>query len=219
MDILSAEIRYLLMRKILPRKAPARSDTLLAMLNGGQQEINSAFKLILYHNYPRVRKYILKNGGSEQDALEVLQQTFVRLVEKIRDKGLPAIGNVHAYLFRACQNHWLNDRRRASRHEPLNRELKEVPLSGRTDPYTLVERSDLKEAVHQLLSQLGDKCRKLLIWSLGEGLDMKRVAKELGYENAQTAMNIKSRCKQKLKRLVQASPSYQQLVHQVLFSD
>lgn len=206
------------MFKTLRRKPQTESANWMEMLSGGKTERNAALQAIIRNSYPTVKSYVLKHGGNEQDAGEILQQTVVQLVEKIRDAQLPTIQNLPAYVFRACKNRWLNHRRTMKRQEPLAPEVAERG-GEEIDPHQLLERTDLQAAVQQLLKGLGEKCKNLLIWSLGEGIDMKSIAKDLGYENAQTAMNIKSRCKKKLLGLVQGSPGYQQLVHQVLFID
>lgn len=202
-----------------PRPSQHADDDLLAMLSGNSQMRGVAIKELFGTSYRKVTAYLRKHGGDEESAKEILQQVLVKLVEKARDGKLDAVNSLEAYLISACKNQWMNLQRRAGKEVAIPENFSESQVDGNAGPYRLLEQQDLKNAVRDLLGQLGEKCRDLLIWSLGEGLDMKSIAVELGYKTAQTAMNSKSRCKQKLKELVQQQPGYQQLIRQIILPD
>ncbi|MEO0469471.1 MAG: sigma-70 family RNA polymerase sigma factor [Bacteroidota bacterium] len=198
--------------------ANVKHARLLEMMAGDMTEANEAFSILGKQNFPIVRTYLLKNGGSDDDAREMLQSSLVELVELVRDQRLPRIQNVHAYLVQMCKNRWLNHQRKARRQQTMDPEAKQSWEDPDQDPFRLLEEEDIRMWVKDLLGKLGKNCRPLLIWSLGEGVDMKQVAEKLDYQNAQTAMNLKARCKRELLKLVGEHPAYQQRISQILLA-
>ena len=200
-------------------KDTPKNTELTKLLQGGKEDVNLAMRSIYKKNYPVLRAFIHKNGGTEEEVKDILQEVLLKFVEKFRDQLLNDIKNPYGYVFNACKNQWLNSRRGANRFSEIGDKIVEERPGVDLNAQENLEQRDLKQAVHELLGKLGDTCRKLLIWSLGEGIDMKSVAKSLAYQNAQTAMNRKSKCKKQLKELVSGHTAYQKLIDQLLFSE
>lgn len=200
-------------------KRPDSSEELLALLRGSEEEVNRAMRIIYKRNYQGLKNFILSRNGNKQDVDEILQRALLNFVEKVRDEKLLDIKNPVGYVFTICKNQWLNSKRYTNRQSDLSEEVIHAQVEEESNAHEQLELEEMKAAVAELLEKLGGKCKELLIWSLGEGIDMKTVAKSLAYQSTQAAMNGKSKCKKKLKELVSKQKGYQQLIHQVIYSD
>lgn len=205
--------------RLFSRKGTYTSDELIKLLRGSDEEVNQAMRVIYKKNYQVLKSFILKRKGREEEVGEMLHRAIIKFVEKVRDEKPLDIKNPSGYVFNACKNQWLNSKRNTNRYSDLSEDLIRNQAGEESNAQKHLELQEMKSAVTELLDELGGKCKELLIWSLGEGIDMKTVAKSLSYQNAQTAMNRKSKCKKKLKELVRKHTGYQQLVHQVIYSD
>ena len=81
---------------------------------------------------------------------------------------------------------------------------------------TLLMTKDLKGLLQELLSQLREKCDKVLsMWAMH--YSMSEIAAHLEYANAQVAMNKKNKCMKQLSQLVSDSPAIRKELNNARF--
>jgi RNA polymerase sigma factor (sigma-70 family) len=61
-----------------------------------------------------------------------------------------------------------------------------------------------EKIIAQCLDQLGETCRKVLMYYYFDEMSMQEIADKLGFANTDTAKTKKYKCKQKLDELVKA---------------
>lgn len=94
-----------------------------------QQEKDSIFNTEFYPHYDMLYKYALKLTKDEDDAKDLLQDTFANAHKNIAqyEKGT----NGKAWLYRAMRNHFLNLKKR----EPIGKtDLSYIPASKQLNP-------------------------------------------------------------------------------------
>ena len=70
--------------------------------------------------------------------------------------------------------------------------------------------SDKKERamiINKCIQQLGETCRRVLMYYYFDGLSMQEIADKLGFANTNTAKTKKYKCKIKLEELVKSQYS------------
>lgn len=65
----------------------------------------------LYGLFPSVRKYILANNGSVDDAKDIFQDALVILYKKVQT-GLVIYGSLKSYMLSVVKNCWMQELRR-----------------------------------------------------------------------------------------------------------
>lgn len=146
---------------------------------------------------PKVKKHVLANRGSLDDAYDVFQDAvmvFYKLV--VTGKFDPEKYSVHGFMFTLCKNLWVNlVKKRAS---SLNREQK---VETDTFDQTILENiidTEKTDALHQVFQSLGDKCTEILTLFFYHRLSLKEIAEKLG-NMSEDAVKVKShRCKKVL---------------------
>ena len=182
-------------------------DEIIEQLQFGDDRTVDKILLYLHRRiYHKIVAFVKKYNGSTADSEDLFQDGLVAFYRLAKEGKLKKEGvNVEAYLYTICRNIWF--KQFAKRKETLELEENDsiVPLEELA-LYSLMEE-EKKAAVDQLLSRLGDTCKKLLVYYFYDRLRLKKIAEKMGYAGEQVGKNKKSSCMKKLKTLASELPS------------
>lgn len=151
-------------------------------------------------NFNKVRSYVLKNSGTEQDAKDVYQEAFIVLWRKVTEEigFIKSESKAAGFLYQVSKNKWL-DQLRSSRVK-LKTELSENGIyaepESEEDEYE-VRLKEMKNALHKL----GSQCKELLTLFYYAQKSMDEIGQNLKMNSA-SARNQKYRCMKQLRELV-----------------
>jgi RNA polymerase sigma-70 factor (ECF subfamily) len=136
--------------------------------------------------------------GNSQDAEDVLQTVFLRLMR--REGGAPLTENLGPYLHRAAINAGLDllRSRRASRLTPLEDVEPVLVDASQRGPEQLHGSSEIREQVRQALASQSPKAAEIFILRYFEGYDNKEIAAMVG-SSASTVAVILHRTRNRLR--------------------
>jgi RNA polymerase sigma factor (sigma-70 family) len=172
------------------------------------KEIISAIKKgeddrVLPHLYkvvlPKVRYYINKNKGNEDEAKDIFQDAVIIFYKKVKNDQFHENQNITSFICLVSKNLWIN------RVKKMNRNIEFPENESFISEDDLLENlisEEKKNAITQLLSEIGEECKKLLKYSVYENKSMKEICRLMGYSNENVAKTYNYRCKQKLIQLV-----------------
>lgn len=153
----------------------------------------------LYKKYYRMMtKLVITNSGTEEEARDIYQDALVVFWQKATSGNLVLTSKISTYIYSICQNLW---RKELDRKKRLSREEKDVAVSQDMDSH---ERNKI---VRNCIEQLGDTCKKVLMYYYFEEMSMQDIAERLGFANTDTAKTKKYKCKKKLDELIKAQYS------------
>lgn len=149
-----------------------------------------------------VVRMVVKYGGSEDDALEILSEGVMVFLENIKQGKFRKGSQLKVYLIGICKFLWRDHRRK-------NIQLNQVPIETYMEPVLNeavtdhLERLETVKVIQICLDKLQDACRELFKWRFFEGQPAawEVVAQRLGYDNAQVARNKGQRCLKSLKEI------------------
>lgn len=152
-------------------------------------------------HFEKVRQYILKNNGSDDDAKDIYQEAFMAVWRNIRlDKFQPQNeSSLGGYIYQIARNKWLDQLRSV-------KNKKTIPLEHDN---TLVAQEEIVpdeqgayiDLVKNNYQQLGNQCKELLNRFYFQKESMRDIASHFTWTEA-TAKNNKYRCLQKLREKV-----------------
>jgi RNA polymerase sigma factor (sigma-70 family) len=155
----------------------------------------------LYKKYYRMMtKLVITNSGTEDEARDVYQDALVVFWQKATSGNLVLTSKISTYIYSICQNLW---RKELDRKKRLSNEEKDVAVTPDTDS------AEREKIVAKCIEQLGETCKKVLMYYYFEELSMQDIADKLGFANTDTAKTKKYKCKKKLDELVKAQYSEQ----------
>lgn len=165
----------------------------------------------IYNKFaPKVINYIKQNSGDETRAKDVIQESIITIYNQATQKNLKLTCPFDAYFFLLCKRKWLNQLKKSGNKEVT---INEEVLSKGDDAQELAFETTLFEQQHSLFTEmfqkLGQACKDLLKATF-KIKSMDEVAKSLGVTYAY-ARKKKSLCIGKLTKMVQESPSFNNL--------
>ncbi len=164
-----------------------------------------ATEKIYKQHFKIINGWIIKNGGSSQDAADVFQEAMMVMYEKAQAEAFRLQCRIGTYLFAISKNLWLKKLRDEDRSPAmLSREV------GSEDGPDLAYEDDLnihreREVHYELLSgaleQLGEPCKSLLSAFYRYNKNMQEIAQDFGYTNPENAKTQKYKCLARLRKL------------------
>ncbi len=165
-----------------------------------QKGDEKALEFIYKKYYRMMTKLVITNSGTEEEALDVYQDALIVFWQKARSGNLVMTAKISTYIYSVCQNLW---RKELDRKKRLSNEEKDSPQVMDMDS------PEREKIMAKCLNQLGDTCRKVLMYYYFDEMSMQEIAEKLGFANTDTAKTKKYKCKQKLDELVKAQYSEQ----------
>lgn len=154
---------------------------------------------VLYKKYYRMMtKMVITNSGTEEEARDIYQDALVVFWQKATSGKLVLTAKISTYIYSICQNLW---RKELDRKKRLSFEEKDSPASMD------FETDEKAGIIRKCIDQLGDTCKKVLMYYYFDGLGMQEIADRMGFANTDTAKTKKYKCKKKLDELVKSQYS------------
>lgn len=179
------------------RKEFSDEETIREIRRGNKEAL-----VYLYEsNHSAVRSYIAKNNGNAEDVDDVLQEAVIVVWQKVNQADFELTSKLSTFLYAVAKNLWLKQLNKAKRTEPIEPHHDEYGATAEQGNLNSMDR----RIVLRCMDQLGETCQKLLHLFYFDDMDMKEIAAQLHFANADTAKAKKYQCFKKLEQLVKAS--------------
>lgn len=171
-----------------------------------KQNDNATLSELYNANFGKVKRYVLRNSGDEQQAKDIYQEAFMAMWRNVKNDKFSAQNEtaINGYLFKIAKYKWLDYVRSVKYKNTtfINREIEydepEVDISeGNTHKMKFMM---------ECLGHLGDRCQTLLKLFYFERKPYKEIAQILEMDEA-SARNAKYRCQERLKKMTQNTPN------------
>lgn len=159
-------------------------------IRGGDEK---ALEIVYKKYYRMMTKMVITNSGTEEEARDIYQEALVVFWQKATSGNLVMTSKMSTYIYSICQNLW---RKELDRKKRLSNEEKDVAVNLDT------ETEERNRIIAECIEQLGDTCKKVLMYYYFEELSMQDIAEKLGFANTDTAKTKKYKCKKKLDDLI-----------------
>ena len=164
-------------------------EVLDRLANGEEEVLDYLYK----KHYRMMVNVVLRNNGSEEEAKDIYQEALVVFWQKAVSKNLVLTSKISTYLYSICQNLWRKELDRKSR---LTNEEKDGEY------FQSHESDENRKIVLSCIEELGDTCKKILMFYYFDGMSMGDIAKKLNFANTDTAKTKKYKCKKRLDNLI-----------------
>ena len=169
---------------------------------------NRALKYLYEKYYMMAFNIIKKNGGAENDVLDVYQESIIALYEAIKNNKYRGDSKISTWLYSTIFNQWAASTRKSSRVK--SESIENQMHLHITDNDDTKDYSELLELVYKLLDLIGETCKEVLIDYYYNKYSMRDIMDKMGFKSEQVAKNKKFRCKEKLDSLIAERPGLKQ---------
>lgn len=174
-----------------------KDSEIIACITGGNTA--RAFEAI-YKNFPSIRKMVIASGGSPEDAKDVFQDSIIVFYNLCRRKDFVLTASVSTLIYSISKKIWY---KKIRDHHSRVCNLISVEVEDNTPwEYEEEEELDKIKVAENILQQLGEPCRSILVKFYYEKLSMQEIASLLGYSNENTAKAQKYKCMERGKKIL-----------------
>jgi RNA polymerase sigma factor (sigma-70 family) len=166
-----------------------------------QQQHDKVFKT-LYVYFPVVKKMILANGGRSEDAEDIYQDALIVFYKKASEIDFKLTSSINTYLYSIARFMWMDQFKKQQKQVFVDIEKEQI---NEVEFITTIETENQWKLAEKVISELGERCKELLLLFYFQSKKMKDIASKMGYNSENTAKNQKYKCletaKVKLKAL------------------
>jgi len=146
--------------------------------------------------FPVVKKYVLANSGTKEDAEDVFQDALIILFTKVNEGSFVLTSSLNTFLFSICRLKWFEKLRILKKDSIVHYDL----IDSEYEKY--IEEDDKVKLMQLAFEKLGDKCKELLYRFYYAKESMVRIANEMKFSSDKLAKNQKYRCLEKTRELI-----------------
>lgn len=171
---------------------------------------NYALNVIYKDVLPKIKKYVLKNSGTNDDVNEITQQLVEIIYRKIKHENFVPDGEIKGYMWIISRNLWINKAKHSQRMVSVEDETyldQEDTSASNFDIKT--EQNNL---AYEIIKKLGDPCATFLKLRILDELKLDEIVEKMGYNNKDVVKSVGHRCKKRLIELVQNNSHLKQLL-------
>lgn len=192
------------------------SDTeLLAAIRQGSG-LDAAIRSVYREHFENMAWLVKNNNGNQQDAEDIFQEVLVSFIGLVQKDKFRGESSVKTFLFSMTKHSWLNELKKRGRSEVRELKFEKARDQQETDVSHLIAEREAKKQVMDVVEQLGDTCKKILVMFYYENLSMKEILANLEYENEQVVRNKKYKCLKQLEQMITSNPSLLQTLKNIL---
>jgi RNA polymerase sigma factor (sigma-70 family) len=160
-----------------------------------QKNIGKATKS-LYKYFPVVKKYVLANNGTKEDAEDVFQDALIILFTKVGEGSFVLTSSLNTFLFSICRLKWFDKLRLLKKDVIVSNELNDSEYEK------YIGEDDKVKLMQLAFEKLGSRCKELLYRFYYAKESMVKIAKEMKFSSDKLAKNQKYRCLEKTRELI-----------------
>lgn len=178
----------------LPTTSSPDDELTVALAQGDQ-----AAATVLYEKYSdRVLFLALSERHSREDAEDIRAETFLRVIQAVRDGKLRKPGSLSSFIVGIALNVMREHNRRRGRTDlPID---DETPVAGDESPEAAFLDKEVASAIAEVVSQMKPREREFLRLFYYEELPKEEIAQRLGIREERLRL-IKSRALKKFREL------------------
>jgi RNA polymerase sigma factor (sigma-70 family) len=184
-------------------------EVLTAIRAGNDDEV---LKYLYKHVLPRIKRYVIKNSGDEDDAKDIFQDAVLIFYKHVKLGKFNDENEIAGFIFTVARNLWINLARKKNRAVALTDEA----MTYGTDE-TVAEQlitKEREEFVVKMFALLGETCRALLTYSIYHRLSMKEIKEKMGFTSENVAKTKHYKCKQRLIGIVKDNASIKDMLQE-----
>jgi len=175
----------------------------IAIIEGVRQQDDRILNWIYDNYYQTVKKHVLNNSGSADDASDVFQDSIIVLYNQISDNSLKLTSDLKGYFFGIASKIWSAHLRKRQ----ITTELEiDIPNEEENE---LINDPTLERVVSRAFQKLKPD-QQLVLTLFSDGLTYEDIAAKMNLKNETYARRKKYLCKEALLEFVKEDPEYQE---------
>ena len=184
-----------------------RSDEAVLEALRTNRGMDKAIRYLYEQYYDVLSIYTKQNSGNDQDAEDVFQEVIVTFIELVNQGKFRGESSIKTFLYSLNRHIWLNELKKRNRMQARNVKFESARQQVEPDVSGYIAGREARQQVMQVIEQLGEACKQVLLAFYYRELSVKEMLAFLPYENEQVVRNKKYKCLKKLEELLYEDPN------------
>ena len=184
-----------------------RSDEAVLEALRTNRGMDKAIRYLYQQYYDVLSIYTKQNSGNDQDAEDVFQEVIVTFIELVNQGKFRGESSIKTFLYSLNRHIWLNELKKRSRIQVRNVRFEQEKEQVEAGVNAYIAGREARQQVMDVIDQLGDACRQVLLAFYYQDLSVKEMLAFLPYENEQVVRNKKYKCLKKLEEMLHQDPA------------
>ena len=183
--------------------------TLGQIIEGIRNRDNQVLTTVYRELFPVVRYYVINNGGNQDDAKDVFQESIIIAFKQINQNNFELKSGFDSYLYGIARLVWLKILRNRSIHKRNIDKIEETEFNYDTPEFLIEEELELR-LFRKYFLKLGTECQKVLRL-ISDGIPYDKIAEEMRYKSEKIVRNKKYKCKEALIKMIKSDREYKNI--------
>jgi RNA polymerase sigma-70 factor, ECF subfamily len=189
----------------MPGSNSLTPDEVVSLVTAARGGDRVAFDALVRHTYLETYTLALRLTGDEEDARDVVQESYLRAYRGLRRFRGDAQFSTWLYRITAnCASTELG-RRARHRHDELDDELTDPALSGASEPELAADNAVLRDRLEHALAELAPRLRAVVVLRDVYDMPHQAIAAELGISVSAAKVRL-HRARRQLRQHLFAGP-------------
>jgi RNA polymerase sigma-70 factor (ECF subfamily) len=163
-------------------------DVIDDVIEGCRRGDGDAFRALFESHKDMVYSVALRFAGDPAVAMDIAQDTFVKLMSRIQQYRGEA--SFESWLYRLVVNSCLDHRRRGKKIQPMLEEFLDLFGSSQRSALDDLMREEMQQQVQQVVSKLAPEQRIVVVLRYTEGMSYEEIAEILGCSRGTVASRL-----------------------------
>jgi RNA polymerase sigma factor (sigma-70 family) len=187
---------------------PYSNEELISGILSGDEKI---LKSIYKKNFPQIKHFICRNGGSFNDSKDIFNDGLMLLFSKLKSPDFTLTCAPGTFLFSACRLIWFNKQKHEKKLVAVTAAYAEDQYISGSDVHEKYVEQEKNKLFYDHLYNLEESCQTILTLFFKK-VPLKEIADTLGLPNEDSAKKRKFLCKKKLLESIRKDPRYAELI-------
>lgn len=163
-------------------------------------EDSKAFSYLYKLHFHMIKRFVVANSGSKEDAEDIFQDTMIVLLQKLRRDDFQVTASLKTYIMAIAKNSWFKKLRNKSQFKES--EFTEALDNKFFDEVDLAIENEKKftDKLYYHLGKITIHCQRLIQDIFFKEKTIDQIQKEYGYSTKHNAQNQKFKCVEQLKK-------------------
>ena len=185
------------------------AEILSAIKNGESGKVlNFLYKTVR----PKIKAWVVQNNGDDDEAQDIFQDAIIVFHKYVVMDQFKKENSVAGFIYSISKNMWINRIKQKNKFNG-NIESQLKTHSEENEFYVQTLNDERADKIQEILSQLGERCKELLTYSIFYRLPMEEISEKMGFSNANTAKTKNYKCKQRLIKLVKENAHLKEFLY------
>jgi RNA polymerase sigma factor (sigma-70 family) len=166
------------------------------------QPLEAPIQYLYQAYFDNLTHFVRINKGGQEDAEDIFQEMVLVFIDLVQREKFRGESSIKTFLYAITRNLWLNELKKRNRMLLRDTEYYTGSPEAEQDIYASIEANEIRRQIFHVMDQLGEVCKRILVYFYYDNLSMKEILERLHYESEQVVRNRKYKCMKQLEELL-----------------